>query len=240
LAARLEKQRFRSAALLLRRTALREADLIVDLFTEELGTVSAIARGARRSSKRFSALEPMHLLRVSVELSRGRELGTLTEATLQQPRIALTSSLARMEGAGHVLRWLRRAAPQRVPEPELWRESNELLEALDGAEADVDALVAAAGLRILAAAGWGLELDRCVRCGKPCPQRARGIVDVRAGGVVCRACGGVGTTLSSKQRAALIAVVRGDLDAALSCDDALVAIKLVDQALEAHGRGEGT
>ena len=42
--------------------------MIVTLFTEELGKIAALARGARKSSRRFAgALEPMHTLRVTLD-----------------------------------------------------------------------------------------------------------------------------------------------------------------------------
>ncbi len=78
-----------SPALLVARHPLGEADLIVRLFTESHGMVSAIARNALRSHKRFPALEPMHLLGVRLELGE-RDLATLVEARLERPRIAAT------------------------------------------------------------------------------------------------------------------------------------------------------
>jgi DNA repair protein RecO (recombination protein O) len=236
--ARLAKERIQSDALLLRRSPSGESDDIVHLFTEAAGALGAIARGARRSNRRFAALEPMHLLRVSVELSPARELGTLTEASLARPRIGLTSSLRAMELSGRALRWIRHAAPARTPEPALWLEINQLLDSLDGPAAaeQGSALLAAAGLRMLAAAGWALELDRCVRCGKPCPERARVLVDVNAGGVVCRGCGGMGMALSSRTRRAMMAAqAGGPYDG-----EADAAIALVARAFDVHGRGEGT
>ena len=116
-AARLAKQRLRTRALLVGRTVIGEADLIVQLFTEEAGLLAAIARGARRGSERFAALEPMHLLQVSVDQTPHRELGTLTEATIARPRLGLTASLEAMQAAGQSLRWARRAAPPAEPEP---------------------------------------------------------------------------------------------------------------------------
>ncbi len=240
--ARLSKQRLRSEALLMRLVPVGEADAMVQLFTEQAGALSAIARGARRSSKRFSALEPMHLLRVSLDVSPVREIATLAEASLERPRIRLSTTLRPMQSAGQALRWLRAAAPDRTPEPRLWDEINVLLDALDddASAGREHALVAAVGLRMLVAAGWGLVLDRCVRCGKPCPSRARTIIDVRAGGVVCRACGGVGPTVRSVQRRAMIAALAGDVAELGKAEDAELAITLVDWALEAHGRGEAT
>jgi DNA repair protein RecO (recombination protein O) len=228
---------------LLRRTAVREVDLIVELFTEDAGSVSAIARGARRSSPRFVALEPMHLLKVSLEVAPARELATLTEASLERPRLTLTSSLARMDAAGRALRWVRRAAPPRSPEPAMWTEIEALLDRLDDPtleEGRALGLTASFGLRLLAIAGWALELELCVRCGKACPPGVSAIIDVHAGGAVCRACGGVGPKLRAPLRAAMSAAAKGDADALSDPRDAQTSIALVDAALEAHVRGDPT
>lgn len=235
---RLATERVQSDALLLRRTAYGEADDIVHLFTESLGTVAAIARGARRSKRRFSSLEPMHVLRVTLEVAPEREMGTLTETMLTRPRIGLTSRLATMEAAGQGLRWLRRAASHRTAEPSLWEEINRLLDRLDTlpAEAAPEPVLAGSGLRLLTALGWELDLSRCVRCGKVCPDNARTMVDVAAGGVVCRDCGGFGHWLTSRQRLAMIGAQRGaDVEGATDS-----AITLVERALEVHGRGGAT
>src|SRR5688572_20068660 len=106
---RLGKERLRTAALLLRRVVVRESDLMVELFTEHAGSWSAIARGARKSARRFPALEPLHELAVTLDLSPGREIATLVEATIARPRLTLAADLDAMEAAGRALRWLRRA-----------------------------------------------------------------------------------------------------------------------------------
>ncbi|HZO13377.1 MAG TPA: DNA repair protein RecO [Polyangiaceae bacterium] len=239
---RLAKTTWRTRALLLRRTPLREVDLIVELFTEQSGSVSAVARGARRSARRFTGLEPMHLLRVSLDVSPSRELATLTDATLEKPRLVLTGSLARMEAAGRALRWLRRAAPPRSPEPSMWSEINALLETLDDPsvdEARIAAITASSGLRFLAIAGWALELDHCVRCGKLCPPRASAVIDVRAGGVVCLSCGGHGPRIRAALRLAMIAAMQDDT-ALTHKRDADTVLDLVEAALNAHARGDAT
>ncbi len=56
--ARKASARIATEALLLRRVEYGESDLVLTLLTQKVGKVSALARGARKSSKRFgSALE---------------------------------------------------------------------------------------------------------------------------------------------------------------------------------------
>jgi DNA repair protein RecO (recombination protein O) len=236
------RTRIQTEALLVRKAPFGDADVMVTLFTEARGIVSAVARSALRSTKRFPSLEPMHLLRVGLEERSGQDLAVLTEASLVRPRLALTSDLDRLEAAGRALRWVRRAAPPHTPEPELWAEVNALLDALDaplGPAAAGDpppvVRVAGMGLRMLASIGWALDFERCVRCGRPCDPGASAYVDAAEGGLVCRSCGGsvARVLLRDGRRERFLRAAQGD-DAALDAGDARVAMDLVDAALEAH------
>lgn len=234
---RARSERLRTEALLVRKVPFGDADVMVTFFTESRGILSAVARAALRSSKRFPSLEPMHLLRVAIDERPGEEVGLLTEASLARPRLGLASDLAKLEAAGRALRWVRSASPPHTPEPELWAEINSLLDLLDAPSApDAPvpmARVASMGLRLLAAIGWGLDLERCVRCGRPCDPAANAYVDAAQGGLVCRACGGSRSLLAAARRAHLLDALRGR-DASLEPGDIDAALALIDATLAAH------
>lgn len=219
----------------MRKVPYGEADLILTFFTEVRGVVTAAARAARKSVKRFGAIEPLHLLRITVEERPGAELGHLLEAQLQKPRLGLLAELHRIDAASTALQWVRRASPHRVAEPALWQDINLLLDDLESAAdaAAGRAHLAAMGLRLLQGAGWGLELASCVRCGRACEESATACLDAAQGGLVCRACGGARLVLRPARRRALQAALEGD-PAALSEEDASCAIELVSEALKAH------
>jgi DNA repair protein RecO (recombination protein O) len=229
-------ERLHSEALLVRSAPFGDADVMVTLFTEQKGVLSAVARSARRSMRRFPSLEPMHLLRVGVEERPGGDVATLIESSIARPRIVLVSSLDRLEAAGRALRWVRTAAPPHTPEPALWIEINTLLDQLDAPEATAPpaALVAGMGLRLLATVGWGLDLGRCVRCGRACNPGASAYLDPGEGGLMCRACGGGRVLLRGERRERLLAASKGD-DAALGAEEVKLALEIVDAALAAHG-----
>jgi len=217
-----------------------EADAVVTLFTEELGKVSAMARGARKSTRRFAAaLEPLHALVVALDERPGAELYGLREASVTRPRANLLRDLDRMSAAGQALRWVRAGSPPRTPEPEVWSELESLLERLDD---PADPLppkthLAASGLRLLRYLGYGLELDACVRCGRRCDPARSAYVDAALGGLICQADGGGQSPshhlIDAATRQRLSAAARGR-DAALLPDDTATALRLVDEALEAH------
>ena len=220
----------------MRRVDYGESDLVLGLFTEDLGRLSALARGARKSRRRFGGvLEPMHTLSVSVDERIGAELCTLREAKLDTVRTRLTADLERMEIAGRALGWVRRASPPRTPEPEVWTALSDLLDRLDDPNAAPAPRrdLAEAGLRLLVAFGWGLELSRCVSCGKLCPDGNAAMVDVARGGLVCRSCGGARLRLSGPTRTRLIRAAAGEIGA-LEQGDVDPALDLSDRAFRAH------
>lgn len=221
-------------ALLLKRTDFREVDVIVTLFTARYGKIQALARGARRSRKRFGgALEPIHTLDVElVEPKRG-EFFELSQASIVHPRLTLPQSLEHLQFAGKLLAWLRRALPERAPEPEIWRLANALLDRMDATDSPDPALaVAEFGLHYLQRLGWGMTFDACVRCGRPCPTNKPGRITAAAGGLVCRSCGAGKTLLTALQRERFEQTADGAQ--ALLVSDARLALSLVEEALASH------
>ncbi len=222
-------------ALLLRRVEYGESDLVVTLLTDSVGRVSALARGGRKSVKRFGGvIEPMHTLRISYDDRSGAELVTLREAKLERARPFLVTSLERMQAAGQALSWVRKAAPPRTPEPEVWAAMEALLDQLGDPEDTVSprARLAASGLRLLSAFGWGIDFERCVSCGRQASVAQSARVDALRGGLVCRACGGARRQLSASERSILREAAAGG---ELNDEIAPLALELVEQALKAHG-----
>lgn len=222
--------------LLLRRVEYGEADLVLTLLTKKHGKVSALARGARRNSKRFGGvLEPMHTLAVELDERPGGELFTLLEAKLSRPRPQILSSLAAMEAAGKALGWVRRAAPPRTPEPEAYAVLTTLLDRLAASPAPEQASIALAeaGLSLLSAFGWGVDFQRCVRCGRQAQPEQSASVDAARGGLICRSCGGARLRLSAQSRERMARAAAGEVQL-LTGAEAADALGIVEAALGAH------
>jgi DNA repair protein RecO (recombination protein O) len=238
--AALARRTLRTRALVVRRTQFRESDLIVSLFTERLGAVTALARGARRSQRRFGGtLEPLHTLNVLLDEITTRELLGLREANIEIARRRLTLDLAAMEAAGRALGWVRRAAPPHTPEPEVWRVVCALLDRLDASDDDASPAVelAECGLRLLAAFGWGIDFERCVVSGRACQPGQAAMLDPIRGGLVSRGSGGGPIHLDGATRQRLARVVR-EPGRVLVPSDVEVALQVVEAALRAHAGGE--
>lgn len=213
-----------------------EADLVATFFSERLGRLSTLARGARRLKKGSSTLlEPMHTLELDVVDRPGQNLASLSSTAIAQPRLRLTAELDRLEAAGRALRWVRETVPPRTPEPEVWRELESLLDDLDRPvlPAEPRALLAASGLRLLRALGYALELEACVTCGRPCPPDQASCLDPVRGGLVCRACGGAALVLTAPLRARMVAALRHDVPA-FAQQEANLVLDVLEASLRAH------
>ncbi len=221
---------------LLTKVDYRESDLVVTLFTAGLGRVSALARGARSSRRRFGGvLEPMHTLTLHLDAHRTGELFILREASIAVARTRLVSRLATLEAAGQALGWLRHAAPQHSSEPQAFVSVSRLLDRLNQAEPDAKeaAILAEFGLFLLTSFGFGLDFERCVHCSRACARGQAAFVDARRGGLVCRACGGAAKRLTGDLRERLARASSGQTGV-LEPDDCDTALELIEQALRSH------
>jgi DNA repair protein RecO (recombination protein O) len=233
-------------ALLVRTVEVGESDVIATLFTEQVGKVGAVVRGARKGSRRVGgALEPVHTIAVLLD-DRGAELTTLKEARIVRMRPGVVADLDRLEAAGVALRWARHLFPPRTAEPEGWALLTELLDALDGLgeasppgdaaprpAASARTLLARTGFAILTAVGYGMDFDRCVVCGRPCPDDRSACVDPSRGGLVCRSCGGAAEVLLPAMREAARTLSAGRTGEVTDAQAAAL-LGFVDRAMAAH------
>jgi DNA repair protein RecO (recombination protein O) len=247
---------FVTNALLVRQVAYGESDVIATLFTEAEGKLGVMVRGGRKSCKRVGgALEPFHTLEARID-DRGGELGALREARIVRVRAGIVATLEAIDAAGTALRWLRHLCPPRTREPEAWLTVNELLDALDAAggvapdgeserssaRSAPKVALAECGLRLLADVGYGLDLERCIQCGKECPPARSARIDPARGGLVCSTCvalsaplsGGRGVVVSAELRAKAIAAVTRSDPTPMTPVDAEAILALVDAAMAAH------
>jgi DNA repair protein RecO (recombination protein O) len=177
-------------ALLLRAVDYGESDRIVTLLTRELGKVALIARGARRSKRRFgAALEPYALLRAEVGLGRG-EVGRLAQAQIVKVFPGILRDLGKIELAGAALALVRDATPDHQPDPRVLDATIALLESLEEADGAREELLLAFQARLLALIGLAAGLDVCGHCGRRAPEGQAALFDPSLGAISCRACGG--------------------------------------------------
>ena len=179
------------------------------MLTREHGRVSALARAARKSKKRFAgSLEGFALIAVDLSFGRG-QLARLDAARVTRMFPRVLTDLAAMEAAGSLMRLARDLMPERVPDEAVFDALSESLLLLDVAAPppNIKAVAVAGAAQLLALMGFAPMLSACVACGKEPGPRQSTLFDPPRGGIVCRACGGGPERMSSKARALLSSAI---------------------------------
>ncbi len=195
-----------SRAFLLRSVDHGESDRILTLLTLDMGKMSALARGARKSWRRFGgALEPFSTFEVTVTPSQGRgRLWNLAEAHLLNAHEGLAADLDRIGAASFVLEIVREIVPEHDPQPEIFALLEEVFPMLAEAVGfAIGTITLAVELRVLAMAGMGVSVLQCNACGRAVPEGRKVRFNPARGGVVCTPCGGGPITLSADAAAAV-------------------------------------
>lgn len=181
----------RSEALILRLRGLGESDLLADLFTRELGRVTALVKGGKRSKKRFfGLLLTGHLMDLQLgPPKKGSDLWLMEAGSLLAAHVGLRTDYRKLIAASPVWELLLRSTAPQDPHATALDLALASLARLDKAHEtrELASALVAYMARLLTELGYGLSLDTCLICG-----RANGQSKVTrlsmAGGLVCGLC----------------------------------------------------
>lgn len=180
-------------AIVLRARAFGEADRIVTFLGRDSGRVSALARGARKSTHRFAGGLGLGAIGEATWRERpAAELGVLESFEAVEANVALGEDLGRTAHAGYVLELVEQLCPPRQPEPQVFDWLAAFLGHLARGAARAERL-RIFELGLLARLGIGPVVDACTSCGRRDfaeEEVARWMAD--RGGLVCGACAGRG------------------------------------------------
>jgi DNA repair protein RecO (recombination protein O) len=170
----------------LRTTPLRESDLLVVLYTDRHGRVTAVARGARRSQRRFSgALSLLVLGRYQLGRRPRGELWGLDSAEVMREWTPLSSDVVAVAHASYVAEIVEAMLPAEAPEPQALELIVALWDALAAGGPSPGAL-RAVEIALLDLAGHRPAIDHCAACSAEVGDGA--VFDPRRGGAICRRC----------------------------------------------------
>ncbi len=173
--------------MVLKATPVRESDLIVTLFTETHGRLSAVARGARRSQRRFAGtLQLLVLGRYQLGRPPRGDLWSLESAEIEREWTQLAADVVALAHASYVAELAGALLPTEVPEPHALALIIALWDSLAEAGPSPAAL-RAVELGLLELGGHRPSLDACAACGKT-DLAVGAVFDPSRGGAICRAC----------------------------------------------------
>jgi len=203
-------QKVVTPAIVLRTVDYGEADRVVTLLCQSGGKRSALARGARKSTRRFGAgLALFGVGEATLAGRPGAELATLEGFHGARGFPRLLQDVAKVAHGGYACELVRELTPPHKEEPEVFALLLTLLDLLDGGTARAETL-RIFELQLLAAVGLAPTLDRCVECGGELDEAGQ-VFDLRRGGVVCAHCHGHGKILDGETRRALLRAQELDL-----------------------------
>jgi DNA repair protein RecO (recombination protein O) len=175
-----------SPAFVLRTRAYGESDLIAVLLTRDYGKVSGIARGARRSRRRFAgpALQPFQEVELRFARRPHSELAFLHECRILASHDRIAGDLMCFAWASYVCELTERMTPERDPCADLYALFRATLGAFT-ADAPSESIAHHFILGLLDHAGWGPDFERCGICSCAVSGASNPILDARGSGVIC-------------------------------------------------------
>ena len=223
----------RCEAIVLGVSDYREADRLVSLFSLERGKIRGVARGAKRSVRRFGgALELFARLLLEITPSEG--LARLLSADVVSIFAGIRTDLMKIALAGCAIELIDSLAPENMPYPRLFRLLATYLERLDTAPASPSDR-RFFEVNLLNILGYRPPLEECADCGVALAGRTRLYVD-GTGVLTCDRCGRGGRPVAPATVAFLQqALVTGRFGAlSLSPDQLAEAALVLDPRLSVH------
>ena len=194
---------------LLRSFPYSETSRILRFYTDTLGQVGVMARGARAGSgKSGTGLDTFAEGALTLHVKHTRDLQTLHDFSPTHPRRALAGDVRRFGGASVLAEIVLKHAGEDA-NPTLFDALSSGLDRLTEAAPDlVIATLLREGWRLVATLGYRPVVEACVECGGA-PGDAITRFDFAAGGIRCASCSRVesGPRLGPGARAQLAALL---------------------------------
>jgi DNA repair protein RecO (recombination protein O) len=215
-----------------------ESSRIVRLLTREAGVRSALARGARRSSRRFgTSLDLFAQGSAQLHTKAGRELDTLAGFDVAHARPAIGTELERFAGASMIAELTLRFARDGA-DADVYFVVTDALDAIAGAGRQTASRAALEGAwRVITSLGFAPLLDECVECHAAVSWEDDALFSHSQGGVICLRCSQlarVGRRLPAAARRQLAAWVSGEPDAPMDHATIRAHQRLLREFLQEH------
>ena len=166
-----------------------ESDKLVTLYSYDLGRVTGIAKGAKRSRKRFvNKLEEFSSLQIFYRPPRGLTgLLFISEAELLCAHLSIRNDFRRYICAMYITELMLRFTRDNDPDPRLYALLKWAFASLNFDDAP-QKIAALYHLQLLDLAGYRPELDRCFNCQHPVGPDRTFMFSPGNGSLLCSAC----------------------------------------------------
>jgi len=180
----------------------RETDRIVQLYTKEHGRLSGIARGAKKSVKRFGGAFEL-FARLSLELLPAENLVTIRSAEPLTIYPGIRKTFAAIAQASYAVELLTAVTPERLPSKRVFRLVCAYLEQLDTSPVEPSDRHFFE-VNLLNILGYRPPLESCSECGAALTLDGGFWSHGERHGIACRRCSRGGFSLSGSSIALLL------------------------------------
>lgn len=178
----------RTEAIVLKTLDYGESDQIVTFYTREYGKIKGIAKGARRSKKRFvNALEPFCCSAIHFSRKNPDHLDFIDGCDVASHFSDIRSDLEKTLAASYFLELMDQFTPEHKKSEASFHLLYDFLVLLEKKRPS-DALLRLFEIRLLRIAGYDPVLDCCISCRQPLNAGRGYRFDSVKGGIVCSGC----------------------------------------------------
>lgn len=177
-----------SPAIIMRIKEFGESDLLVSFFTRDKGRLKGIAKGARRSRRRFAnCLDLFCLADMEYEPKRVGDLCFLHSCKLINPFHGIRSDFTSLSLASYMIELTETLFPLGVIDKNMFELLKDSFYAMNEVESfDVFRIFFEA--RAMALGGYGIDFDKCCNCKRPYRGEGRAVFKQSRGGIACLKC----------------------------------------------------
>jgi len=195
---------YQTPALILTVKDYGEIDRIVTFYTRDFGKISGIAKGAKKSQKRFGGtLELFSQVQLSFFAKEPFSLVRINHCSLTQAFPFIHQDLIRLAYGSYLAELINELIPERVSHRELFLMLLKFFSLIDSSPLKEDYL-RIFEMRFLVASGYRPALTHCLECNRKLTSGEENLwFNIRRGGVVCSFCAQNKNNLHSISRGTL-------------------------------------
>jgi len=182
------RESFKTTGFVLRTLSYSESDLIVTFYSHDFGKLKGIAKGAKRSKKRFTnVFEPFSLTNIIFSRKNRDTLAFIESCDIIDHHHAIRQDMEKTLIASYFIDLTDHFSPEGKKNEKIFQLLREFLLMLGREEASY-AAVRFFEMRLLKLAGFEPAIDRCIVCKTPVTNGNLYYFHAHEGGIKCSAC----------------------------------------------------
>jgi DNA repair protein RecO (recombination protein O) len=196
-----------SLAIIMRVKEFGESDILVTFFTPDLGRLKGVAKGARRSRKRFvNCLDIFNLVNLEYSRKRKDDLYLIHSGKLIDAYPGLRTDFSILLKASYMIELTEILSPWELPDPDMFEILKKSFHMLSE-DIKSDLIPIIFEVMAMSHGGYSINLERCCVCGRTYTGEGTAAFKPDKGGIACMRCQPV-TALNPKMSPETVNITR--------------------------------